>query len=135
MSVYVAGSSSELERAERVIGALRDGGVEITHDWTRGVRDARERGIVDDASLSPGEAYAAAREDHDAVRRSDAFLLLAPTTPTRGAWVELGLALASVPGAVVVSGAASGDSIFTRLADRIFHTDDAAVAWLTEGRP
>lgn len=137
MRIYVAGSSVELERAERVMDALRLECFEITHDWTKDVR-ANTAAARTDADLTDHEAKAFASTDLRAIERAHLLLFLAPTTPTRGAWVELGyaLALAGAPegdlSSVYVSGPAARSSIFTRVADDVFASDDAAIAIIVE---
>lgn len=133
-SVYVAGSSAEIERVERVIARLRDAGVRITHDWTHDVREVRAAGHASDADLSDDDAAQHAIRDLGGAFGARTFLLLAPETPTRGAWVELGAAWAHQRkwrGSIIVAGPAARQSIFTRLADRIVATDDEAVALIT----
>ena len=92
LRVYVAGSSGEIERVERVIAHLRLMGVTITHDWTADIRAVRAAGLASDADLSDDEARKHALTDLEAVATAHAVLFLAPTTPTRGAWVEMGYA-------------------------------------------
>jgi hypothetical protein len=134
MRVYVAGSSAELDRCERVIAALRAGGCTITFDWCAQMREFAARGLCD-ASLDDHEARRCAETDLTAVELADAVLLLAPETATRGAWVEFGYAIASFSyghdrglRSLYVSGSAARQSIFTRCADALFLSDDDAVS-------
>jgi len=91
VKVYVAGSSKEMERAERVMNALRAAGHEITADW---VAKIREVGVANPADFTV--RLAAAQADLDGVNNADAFVFLhpAPGVQTTGAWVELGYRLA-----------------------------------------
>lgn len=126
LAVYVAGASAEVERASEVIERIRALGLVVTHDWTRSVREHRSAGYRD-VDLDHERQAMIASEDLDAVRRADVLLLLAPESPTIGAWVELGCALNLANMTIFVSGPASRQSIFTSLADWIFTDDDAAV--------
>ena len=133
MKVYVAGSSAELDRCERVISALRAGGCTITFDWAAQMREFAARGLCD-AALDDHEARRCAEADLNAIVDADVVLLLAPEQPTRGAWVEFGYALGWARGygeaplrSLYVSGPAARQSIFTRCADALFLSDDDAV--------
>lgn len=90
MKVYVAGSSKEIERAERVIAALRERGIEITFDWPAQVR------AVGSANEGPDEVLLPALLEclEAGVFGADIVLVLAPTKPSTGVWVELGTAWA-----------------------------------------
>jgi hypothetical protein len=134
MRVYVAGASAELERCERVIAALREGGCTITMDWGAAMRALAALGICD-AQLDDHEARRHAEADLDGIVTADVVLLLAPEAATRGAWVEFGYALGWARGygeaplrSLYVSGPGARQSIFTRCADALFATDDDAVS-------
>jgi hypothetical protein len=134
MRVYVAGASAELDRCERVIAALREGGCTVNFDWTAVMRDHVARGISD-AQLDDHEARRHAEVDIAAVEDADVVLFLAPEAATRGAWFELGWAIGWTAGrgerwlrSVYVAGPASRQSIFTRCADALFLSDDDAVS-------
>lgn len=94
--VYVIGSSSELERAERVIAALRERGVEITHDWTASVRAARAAGHATDATVGREDAMRAARENRGAIESADVVIALVPEMPSTGYGYDLGVAHAAM---------------------------------------
>jgi hypothetical protein len=131
-SVYVAASGHEIERAERVVAQLRARGCTITHDWTAGMRRELAAGRRD-RDLPDDEAHAYARRDIDAVRDADVFLFLVPETPSKGAWIELGIALSSRCDIVI-----AGDyqaSIFTRHTYASAATDDAAIDAVMECGP
>ncbi len=130
MMVYVAGSSAEIDRAKDIIGRLRRAGLGISYDWTPDLRSARKAGHSDDASLSEAQALGAAQSCLEGVFMCDVFLLLAPERPTRGAWVELGYALASQC-QVVVAGPAAKQSIFAQCAREVTETDGDAVQLIT----
>jgi hypothetical protein len=128
-TVYVAGASAEVERAERIIQALRSAGFIVTHDWTRSVREYRAKGYRD-ADLSDEACEEIAASDLDAVRRADVLLFLSPEQPTTGAWVELGAASNYGDKTILVSGASARRYLFTRIADWIFDDDEAALVAL-----
>lgn len=136
ITVYVAGSSRDLERAERVIAELRAiPGVEVPVDWP-----AQMRAHGPDEGLSAEERHGFALEDAAGVERARVLVLLRPTpeTPSAGAWVELGIAIGAslvrrrVSGrttVVVVSGCGT-PCIFDALlpSECAVSTDDEAVA-------
>lgn len=127
---YVIGASAELERAERVIAALRERGVEITHNWCADVRAARAAGHASDADLPLAEAREHAQRDLHGVERAEVVLLLSPAAPSFGAGVEWGYALRhhATTGRFVVAGGPR--SIFAALGDVFFERDEDAVAWV-----
>lgn len=92
MKIYVAGSSRDLTRCTLVIQAIqRMPNAEITLDWTESIRqfggDAQDNRTV---RARAETAWA----DVDAVLAADVLVLLLPRVPTKGAWAELGVALA-----------------------------------------
>lgn len=121
LRVYVAGSGLELARVRAWLSSLRDIGVEITKDWTGEVEAAIASGRGD-AGLDEETRVRAATEDFDAIDRADLVWFLAPVTASRGAYVELGYALAKHK-LVCASGLAVHRTIFTSLAQRVFDAD------------
>lgn len=93
MRVYVAASSRECDRAERVMNALRAASHVISHDWIPGVRAAFASGI-EEAKADDAHAFEAALADMNGVVTADALVFLAPTDASKMAWAELGAALA-----------------------------------------
>lgn len=94
MKVYVAGSSSELNRATRWSQALRDAGITVVSTWPEVISRV--------GSANPTDAPAHQRRSWaytDLVVElgsADWLWLLAPLeTPGRGAYVELGCAFAA----------------------------------------
>lgn len=87
IAVYVAGASAEIERAEHMIATLRALGVVVTHDWP-----ARMRAMGPEHLLTRPVLADELRACLAGVRRADVLLLLEPTRPSVGAWVELGYA-------------------------------------------
>lgn len=124
-SIYVAGSSRELDRVEGVMRALRDAAWTITHDWTADVRAAQALGLTD-ATLTRMERERHARADTSAIDAADVFLLLIPTTSSIGVWFEFGYALARGI-RTIAAGPGAKKSIFTELATVVYRTDDAAI--------
>lgn len=122
MIIYVAGSSSELDRAEDAMLALERAGHTISHDW---VADVRRVGSANPPDSSRKERLLWARGDLSGVERADVFWLLMPASGGFGAGVELGYAIAnSIP--IVVSGPYDR-SIFTAFAYHLYNTDDVAL--------
>jgi nucleoside 2-deoxyribosyltransferase len=89
--VYVAGSSRELERAERVIAEAQRRGFIVTQDWPAAVRAAG----ASNEGLTHEQRTSAARECMRGVHTADAVVLLVPAAgvETIGAWFELGYAV------------------------------------------
>ena len=112
LTCYVASAGVELDRARRAMTALRMSGlVRLALDWTQGYRPIGELSDADRARL--------AREDHEAIRRSDVVLVLAPTVRS-DALVEMGLALGmalACPSMIrlVVAGPVQARGIFAAL--------------------
>lgn len=129
MKFYVAGSSKEIERAERIMAALRAAGHEITEDWCAQMRAEG----TDDRLLSRHQRAMYDSLDARGVIECDWFWLLVPETESSGAWVELGIAIGNLNASMV-----SGNlrrSIFLALANELFSSDDAALAWVLAGFP
>lgn len=90
MKVYVAGASSErVERAKVVMAAIREAGLEVTHDWTIGMTGSP------DSSLSQEDRAKFAEDDIQGVLDADVIAFLAPLkgNQSTGAWVEFGIAI------------------------------------------
>ncbi len=98
--IYVAAKSSpeELERAVRVMRALRAAGHEVTYDWTRDVLTDRV------APFDLAARKRAAWSDLMGVASADVVIILWHPE-LRGALVELGAALAGGVADIVVLGA------------------------------
>ena len=121
--VYVAGATKEVERVRTVQGYCRTAGHEITFDWTDGL----EAQTVAEADMFDEHARTLAWRCLDGVNDADVVVLCVPAwQPTRGAWVELGYAVAKKRG-IVILGEASRVSVFTRLGHS-FVRDDWQVA-------
>lgn len=110
LRVYVAASSAEGARARRVMDSVnRLPGCVVAHDWLA----VMERAPAPDRALPRTDAAMYAAEGLAAVASCDVFWLLAPMWPTRGAWVELGVAISSLR-TIIVSGDCA-QSIFCAL--------------------
>jgi nucleoside 2-deoxyribosyltransferase len=142
-TIYVAGatgSPEEVERCEKMMARLRAAGVEVVSDWPETIKRASGPNPMD----IPREQRAMyANTDLNQVSQAQAFWILLPEeTPTIGAWVELGfaLALAYVAQFALAQGLlerqrwvlCSGKerSIFTACAD-YYATDEEAFAMIT----
>jgi nucleoside 2-deoxyribosyltransferase len=93
MKIYVAGASSEIERAEAMIVRLRAAGIEVTCTWTENIRKV---GHGNPADASHDQRRKRSEQDLVEVARAQIlwFLLPRPPNATFGAWVELGFAFA-----------------------------------------
>lgn len=82
MKVYVAGKWNESEHVRVVMNMLKVNGHEITCDWT--------------GHIHPLKSKEYALEDLEGVKNCDVLLALMPdpTTFYKGAWIEVGMALA-----------------------------------------
>jgi len=90
MKIYVAAASAEIERAERMIGILRELGHEITVDWPAAMRALGKA----NAGLTPEQRAFHAAEDYRGVATAQRVVILVPKAPaaTQGAWWEGGIA-------------------------------------------
>jgi hypothetical protein len=127
MKFYVATKWNRKDEAKRVIAALQERGHEITHDWTE---EEDSLGLPDAARA---EFYAlCAADDVDGVLDADVMLLLHDAA-ARGAYVELGIALAHGVRVIVVDGLghpAETCPIFYYLPEvRHVATMDEAIRW------
>lgn len=115
LSVYVGGSSKEIERVRRVMRALEDAGYDIAFDWTLDVEESRRSGLKSDADLTLEQAVRLSKLC--LMHLSDAdyavFLVPADERATKGMWVELGHAIAYNAGKILVSGANARSCLFS----------------------
>jgi nucleoside 2-deoxyribosyltransferase len=114
--VYVAAASGEIERARDVMCDLLAANFIVTHDWTPTVEAAIASGIRE-AKLDDATCERHSRTDLEAVASADVVVFLAPTETAKGAWVEVGHALALGIPVVIAhdSEERRRQSIFTRL--------------------
>jgi hypothetical protein len=133
--VYVAGPSHAWRKIRQSMARLRDVGHVVTYDWTVEVEASRVMGEVDqDYSDEERGTYAAM--DLSAVADAEVVWVQCSDFPTRGAWAEMGFAIARKvydpsPVALVVSGDWP-QTIFTEFADERFATHDEALAWISK---
>lgn len=81
--VYVSGSISDLARVRQVMAQVREGGHSLTLDWTE---------FID--GPNPPTWQSAIDQERAAIWESDTFIWLPnPSRPSRGAHVEIGLAI------------------------------------------
>jgi nucleoside 2-deoxyribosyltransferase len=126
LSVYVAGSSDEIDRARAAMRLLRADGIDVTSTWPAAVEKAGGVGNPRDAAHAQRLHWSSA--DVDELVRADVVWFLAPTaSPGRGAYFELGYAIAG--GMTAVASGDTKQSIFTSFAHE-FPTDDEALAFI-----
>lgn len=123
-SIYVAGSSRERELVAAYQTALQAAGWMLAHDWVAKMNAC----LVSDVDLTDYEQRRYAQDDIRGIERCQVFWLLAPSTPSVGAYVELGIAL-STGRHVVVSGQ---QSLFTSLANERYATHAEAFVALAK---
>lgn len=134
VSAYVACSSHELNRARSAMRMLESAGFSMAYDWTLDVEQFGSDGRAQEQALSDHDLAFLAEKDMAAVERAHVVLVLWPTTPSCGAYVELGAAIMRArlkDGLVVVAG---GDSIWhswirRRGHCRTFATDQDAIEY------
>lgn len=92
-AVYVAGSTSDVERINYVQGLVRGAGWGITFDWTGAEGEIRTDGSWDTV---PDKGAEIASREIDACRRADlTILLFPPKGGGLGCWIEMGATLAA----------------------------------------
>jgi hypothetical protein len=139
MKIYVAGASSEIDRAEKWMNACREAGIEVVSTWPKVIREVGSANPME-ASREDRAMWAAV--DLGEVAHSSVFWLLLPESTTIGAWIEYGYALflgaaaeearnLGVPNAPVfrILTSSKEKSIFTALVPN-FTTDEEAFASL-----
>jgi len=141
LRVYVAGASSEMERAERYMVKLREAGIVVTSTWPEVIR-SQPNGEANPMSVPRAVRARWARTDLDEVTESNFLWLLVPKVPSAGAHVEFGyavmlmqsfdmaeaLGIEAPPFELLCSGKET--SIFTALSPNHFDTDDEAFGFL-----
>lgn len=124
LRVYVAGSSAELDRARRVMDALRLEGVEVVSTWLASIEaaGAANEGLAADARQHAAETCL------QEVASADVLLLLVPEGPSGiGCGVELGYAMAW-RGKTIVAAGRTERTIFAALCDEEHVSDAGAIA-------
>lgn len=144
ISVYVACSSREIDRARSAMRLLEQAGFSIAYDWTTDVEQFGSDGKAQGQALALTDTDLAllAENDMRAIELAHVVLVLWPTTASVGAYVELGAAIMRARfkgGLIVVTG---GDGLWHSWVRRRHHcrvsgTDQDAVEYITHyfGRP
>lgn len=130
MKIYVAASSAEIDRAERMISRLKAAGHEITEDWTVTIRTV---GLANQG-LSPERRRECADADFKGVASADRVVILVPRAPvvTQGAWWEGGVADALEIPTLAVGRKEDRDRNIFLSRCREVDTDDEVLVWLAE---
>lgn len=135
MNIYVAGSSREMPRVERMAKRAESLGLSITWPWWIQIQQSIARGLLDSDLSTPDQA-AHASCDLAGIDRASIVWVLHPTEGiSEGASIEYGYALharKSRPLTVVVSGPAAERSLFASLACRRYTSDEDALGFLAE---
>ncbi len=121
MKIYVAGASSEIERAEAMIARLKTAGIIVTCTWTENIRKV---GHGNPATATHEQRLKWSEQDLREVDQAQLLWFLLPREPnvTFGAWVELGFATARAK-RIVLSG--QSNNIFVGLGN-VFVNDEEA---------
>lgn len=129
MRIYIAGSSTEMERVAEFMSACRALGYLVTLDWVEIV--LRNGGVANPKDVAINAAREWSERDLAAIAEADVFVMLAPLdgAPARGAFVELGFAVARAKATLVVR-SPSCHSIFQSMAEHQASTDFEALAIL-----
>lgn len=121
---YVAASSRELDRARRVMDALRLHGAEVVSTWV----EAIEAVGAANEGLSPAARKHAAETCLQEVASADVLLLLVPDGPSGiGCGVELGYAMAW-RGKRIIAAGRTERTIFAALCDEEHASDLEGIA-------
>lgn len=136
MKIYIAGSSKDIDRCERMVSAVRALGIDITVDWV-----AIMRASPPDSACDADHLAKCARDDIRGVKEADIVWVVGPSVsrPSTGCWGELTAALAlgkpvlySEPPADALTGQSAPTPqfcIFTVLTER-FKSDEDVLAHL-----
>jgi len=93
-SIYIAGSSHEIERVRCAYALLEEQpNFELVYDWTQAIEERAARGLGD-GDLTQTDADRYAERDLLAILCADVFWLLQPAVPSQGAFFEAGFAYA-----------------------------------------
>ena len=115
LRAYIAGASAEADRVRHWMDQVEcQPDMQLTLDWLAAIE---AHGGLANQGLSDDDREAVSAANWRAIQEADVVWLLAPQLPSAGAWVELGLAIASGRVRVLVSGPARLRSIFCALAE------------------
>lgn len=130
MKVYLSGSSAppEIDRVALWHNRLTKAGIHVVSTWPAVIAASGSVGNPRDASCDQRRDWS--QVDLAEVRSADVlwFLVPEPSTPTRGAWLEMGVAIER--GTVLISSGDTKQSIFTALGDEYGTDAEAYVALL-----
>ncbi len=90
MKLYIAGSSKDIETAEKWIACARAAGFTITHDWPA---DIRKEGGSNPDTLTDAARRVYADKDVRAVASAEVIWFLGSEYSSQGMHVELGVAI------------------------------------------
>jgi hypothetical protein len=134
LKVYLSASSAEMRRARTAVEALGAAGIEVVSTWID-VIDQVGNANPRDASTEDRARWS--KVDLDEVLAADVLWFLVPSThaPTRGGWLEAGLAHAH--GKTLVFSGDTKQSIFCALGSEYTTDDEAlkAIRKLAKGWP
>ena len=126
MRIYISAAVAEIDRARSAADAVRSLGCDVTSDWIEAIKPDSPH----DRDMTDADRQRVAIQDLDGIERCGLLWLLVPAERRgRGAWVELGFALARGR-TVICSGPDARETIFTSLCSRTFAADLDALAWL-----
>lgn len=120
-TVYVIGATRDRHRVKWAYQAVHnDSRLVLAHDWFQ------HSSTIQDHRLTPDEQRRYADEDLKYVRAADVVWILFPRNPTKGGWVELGVAHENDK--LIVGSGNWRQSIFCSLAHEVYDTDGDAFA-------
>lgn len=119
--VYIIGATKDGVRVKWAYQAVReDKRLVLAHDWFQ------HSSTIPDYKLTIEEQRRYADEDLKYVRAADVVWILFPRNPTKGGWVELGVAHENDK--LIVGSGNWRQSIFCSLAHEVYDTDGDAFA-------
>jgi hypothetical protein len=122
MKIYLAGSSFEMPLVNDYMRQLRAGGVEITRDWPKIIREYGNRA---NRGLTEEDRVRVSLANLKAIDEADMFWLIVPTAPSAGCWIEFGYAI-RVNKLTIASGDVQ-QTVFTSHAFACFASHDDAL--------
>lgn len=138
LSVYIAASSAEIDRAAKWGDFARTAGFEVTSNWVENIRKVtaeRAGGNLNEGAnprfVSVAERRGWANENLDNIERAAVFWLLVPSaaTPSQGAYYEFGYATKA--GKYTIASGGEQRFVFTAKAWNLADTDEHGFAYLT----
>lgn len=128
LSIYIAGASAEIERAEAAIAYARSLDLTVTFPWPEDVRAHAATGRTD-ADLTDHEMQRHVLRDVRGIVEARVVVLLVPAAGihTTGAWWEAGFATAHRKPVVVSRERSGRRCVFEVLGSQTCATDQAAI--------